>query len=107
MPEVTKYPAGTPSWADLGTPDPDGAVSFYSTRLGWEVDDGAEETGFYRMARKNGKVVAGIAPLMGEGQPTAWTTYISVDDADKTAEAVRENGGQVLMEPMDVMTFGR
>ena len=44
---------------------------------------------------------------MGEGQPPSWTTYVSVDDADKTAARVTEAGGQVLVEPMDVMAAGR
>ena len=106
MPEVTKYPAGTPSWVDLASPDVDRSLDFYGQLLGWTFDEGSPETGGYRMARKGGKSVAGVAPLM-EGQPPAWTTYISVDDADKTAAAVGEAGGQVLMEPMDVMNFGR
>jgi predicted enzyme related to lactoylglutathione lyase len=44
---------------------------------------------------------------MEDGQPPAWTTYISVDDADATAEKVRDAGGNVLAEPMDVMDLGR
>jgi predicted enzyme related to lactoylglutathione lyase len=48
-----------------------------------------------------------MGPLMGEGQPPSWTTYVSVDDADKTAARVTEAGGQVLMEAMDVMAAGR
>ena len=40
-------------------------------------------------------------------QPTAWTTYISVADADETANKVKAGGGSVLVEPMDVMDIGR
>lgn len=109
MPEVTKYPAGTPSWVDLGSPDPDASASFYSDLFGWTVEDAGpvEETGGYRMCMLRDKYVAGLGPLMGEGQPPSWTTYVSVDDADKTAARVTEAGGQVLVEPMDVMTAGR
>ena len=32
-------------------------------------------------------------PLMQEGQPPAWSTYIAVADADATAAAIVENGG--------------
>ena len=46
-------------------------------------------------------------PLMQEGQPPAWSTYVSVEDADATAAKVREAGGTVLAEPMDVMELGR
>ena len=66
-----------------------------------------EETGGYRMCLLRDKIVAGLGPLMDEGQPPSWTTYVSVDDADKTAARVTEAGGQVLVEPMDVMAAGR
>jgi predicted enzyme related to lactoylglutathione lyase len=107
MPEMTKYPAGTPSWVDLGTPDLKGAIRFYGELFGWDIEEGGPEVGGYSMAKVNGHSVAGLGPLMNPGQPTAWTTYVSVDDADKIAELVTEAGGQVIVAPMDVMTFGR
>ncbi len=109
MSERTSYAAGTPSWVDLGTPDLDGAVEFYSGLFGWEVpeSENAEQTGGYRRATKSGADVAGMMPLMQEGQPPAWSTYVSVDDADATAAAVKEAGGAVYAEPMDVMDLGR
>ena len=39
--------------------------------------------------------------------PIFWTTYLASADADKTAEAIKAAGGQVLMEPFDVMDVGR
>ena len=39
MAERTSYSLGTFSWADLSTPDPDGAKAFYSELFGWEADD--------------------------------------------------------------------
>jgi len=49
---------------------------------------------------------AGTGPAQSPGAPW-WTTYISVEDADQTAKVVQDLGGQVLVEPMDVGTFGR
>jgi predicted enzyme related to lactoylglutathione lyase len=63
--------------------------------------------GGYRRATKDGKDVAGAMPLMQEGQPPAWSTYVSVADADATAAAVKDAGGSVISEPMDVMDLGR
>ena len=52
--------------------------------------------------------MAGIGPKQGPpGTPAAWTTYLASDDADETAGKVKAAGGQVLMEPMDVMDVGR
>lgn len=56
---------------------------------------------------QGGKAVAGAGPIQAEGQPPVWTTYVTVEDADATVERVKEAGGAVLMEPMDVMTAGR
>jgi len=109
MPEMTEYPAGTPSWVDLGTPDIDKTVAFYGGLFGWDIPEAenAEQTGGYRTAMSNGKTVAGIMPLMQEGQPPVWSSYVNVDDADATAAKVREAGGTVIAEPMDVMDLGR
>ena len=109
MSERTSYKPGTPCWVDLGSPDLDAAVEFYGGLFGWEVPEpeNSEQTGGYRRATKDGKDVAGMMPLMQEGQPPAWTTYVSVEDAEATAAEVREAGGSVMAEPMDVMDLGR
>jgi uncharacterized protein len=109
MSERTSYAPGTPCWADLGTPDIDAAAAFYGDLFGWSVPEGesSEQTGGYRQAMLRDKPVAGAMPLMQEGQPPAWSTYVSVADADATAAKVREAGGTVMAEPMDVMDLGR
>ena len=109
MSERTSYAPGTPNWVDLGSPDIEASIEFYTALLGWEVpaSENVEQTGGYRRATKNGVDVAGMMPLMQEGQPPAWTTYVSVADADATSAAVKEAGGSVLAEPMDVMDLGR
>lgn len=106
MPE---YAPGTPSWIDLSSPDADAAADFYGRVMGWTAtepgpDDG---TGGYRMFQQDGKNIGGLMPQMEEGQPTVWSTYVSVTDADETAEKVKAAGGKVMVEPMDVMDLGR
>jgi len=109
MSERASYEPGTPCWVDLGSPDLDASVDFYGALFGWQVpeSENIEETGGYRRATKNGADVAGMMPLMQEGQPPAWSGYVSVSDADAVASAVKEAGGSVLAEPMDVMDLGR
>ncbi len=109
MSERISYVPGTPCWVDLGTPDIEGAAGFYGGLFGWSVPEGedSEQTGGYRQAMLRDKPVAGVMPLMQEGQPPAWSTYVSVEDADATAAKVREAGGMVMAEPMDVMGLGR
>ena len=106
MPEVTAYPPGTPSWVDLGSPDVPAAAAFYGGLFGWEAPEGPPEAGGYRMLMYKGHPVAGLGPQMADGRPY-WTTYVSVEDADKTAALVSDAGGGVVVAPMDVMGFGR
>jgi uncharacterized protein len=109
MSERTSYESGTPCWIDLGTPDIEAAAGFYGGLFGWDIpeSENAEQTGGYRQAMLRGKPVAGVMPLMQEGQPPAWSTYVSVEDADATAAKVTEAGGTAIAEPMDVMDLGR
>jgi uncharacterized protein len=106
---MADYAPGTPSWVDLSSPDLDASAAFYGDLFGWEAGEAGpvEETGGYRMFSYSGKMVAGLGPTQGEGHPSVWTTYVSVESADDTAGKVRDAGGQVFLEPMDVMTAGR
>lgn len=107
MPEFTSYAPGTPSWVDHGAKDIDASNSFYSSLFGWDAEDQGEEAGHYTILRKAGKTVAGNMGIMMEGQPSAWTSYVSVEDADKTVEAATQAGATVFAGPMDVMDIGR
>ena len=109
MTEMTTYAPGTPSWVEFGSPDLDASIEFYGGLFGWDVpeSENAEQTGGYRLAMKGDKPASGMMPLMQEGQPPAWTTYVSVEDADATAAAVKEAGGSVIAEPMEVMDLGK
>jgi uncharacterized protein len=109
MSERTSYAPGTPCWVDLATPDIEAAVSFYGDLFGWQVPElpNSAEMGGYRRAKLNGKDVAGVMPLMEEGQPTAWGTHVSVPDAEATMDAVRAAGGEVLVEPMEIADYGK
>jgi predicted enzyme related to lactoylglutathione lyase len=104
MSERTSYAPGTPCWVDLAVPDIEAAEKFYGALFGWEIPElpNSAEMGGYRRAKKGGKDVAGVYPLMEEGQPSAWATYVAVDDAPATGAAIKENGGSAIVEPMDI-----
>jgi uncharacterized protein len=109
MPEISEYAPGTPSWVDLASPDPDASARFYGGLFGWSATDPGpvEESGGYRMLQRDGRDVAGLGPTQAPGQPAMWTTYVSTDDADAVAAKVREAGGRVVMDPLDVLGAGR
>ena len=104
----TPWPAGTPCWIDITVPDLNKAGAFYQGLFGWEVKPGPPEVGGYAMCEIGGRQVAAIAPQMSEQpEPVAWVTFLASTDADDTAARIRAAGGQVLVEPMDVMEAGR
>jgi predicted enzyme related to lactoylglutathione lyase len=107
MTNKTSYLPGEPIWIDLGTPDLDASIAFYGSLFGWTAEKGPEEFGGYTNFSKDGKTVAGLMPLMQEGQPPVWNSYVCTDDADKTTALVADNGGTVHAPPMDVGTLGR
>jgi uncharacterized protein len=109
MPERTSYEPGTPSWVDLGTSDPDAAKRFYGELFGWQAEDAGpvEETGGYAFFTHSGRKVAGVGALQDPQQPTAWSVYVSTDDVDGVVQRVRDAGGMVMVEPMDVMGSGK
>jgi hypothetical protein len=104
---MTASSSGAPAWVDLGTADLEDARRFYSALFGWTAEVSGDEYGGYTTFLLNGHPVAGAGPLYGDGQPTAWSTYIGTDDADEIARRVVAAGGQVLVPPFDVMDQGR
>ena len=104
---MTAPTPGVPNWVDLATADLDDAKRFYGALFGWDAEVSGDEYGGYTTFQLNGLPTAGAGPLFGAGQPTAWSTYFSTDDADRVAERVEAAGGKVLVPPFDVMEQGR
>lgn len=100
-------PEGAPCWADAMFDDVEGAKSFYGDVLGWTYGETSSEFGNYTQAYANGKAVAAVVPPMpGQEGTSQWCLYFATRDAAATAARIRDNGGEVLMEPMQVGDFG-
>lgn len=93
---------GLPGWVELSTDDPAAAAAFYGELFGWTHETSGEGAREYRVASSRGRQVAGIAGKMNPGQPTAWLLYFGCDDLPATIAAVKEAGGRVYMEPMEM-----
>ncbi|MFD2684968.1 VOC family protein [Streptomyces phyllanthi] len=104
---TTRYVTGAPNWLDLGTPDIDGATTFYGGLFGWQFQPGGPETGGYGFFKLEGKTVAGGMENPPEQGPPSWNVYFQTPDADATAKAVEQAHGTVLLRPMDVLDQGR
>jgi predicted enzyme related to lactoylglutathione lyase len=100
--------ARKPIWVDLSSSNAAGSREFYSKLFGWNVEVNPDpQYGGYGRALLGGKDVAGISPTQTPEQPTAWSFYIGTDDAEATARRVRDAGGKVAVEPMDVGDQGK
>jgi uncharacterized protein len=104
--QMPDYAPGVPMWVDVSSPDLDKTRAFYSDLFGWEGQI-MPDAGGYTIFFLGGKMVCAAGPTMGAEQHPSWTTYVCSADADATTQAVRDAGGQVLVEPMDVMGQGR
>jgi len=103
----TSYEPGTPSWADVASPDPEAARAFYRGLFGWTGEPAADPAAMgYTVFMRGEAAVAGCGPNPGEAPPH-WNTYVTVADADAACAAAQAAEGSVLMAGMDVLDAGR
>lgn len=107
MSERESYNPGEFCWVDLAVPDTQAGAEFYKRLMGVEWEAGAEQFGGYGMFTQKGKTVFGMGPTMSDDQPPAWSSYVSVEDADATAAKIKEAGGAVAMGPMEIASAGK
>ena len=111
MKEVEKHPHGVFCWPELATTNPDAAKSFYGSLFGWRAQDRPMPGMVYTMLQLEGRDVGGLYGLTPEetsqGRPPAWLCYVSVDNADAIVKKVKELGGKVIQDTIDVPEAGR
>lgn len=101
------YDHGRFVWHEIITKDAEQAKAFYTELLGWKVEEIDMGEFVYPMLKAGEAPVCGVAPPPMEGVPTHWVSYLSVEDVDAAAKKVVANGGEALMDAMDIPTVGR
>lgn len=98
-------PVGQFSWHELITTNPNDAWAFYQKLFGWEVTSEMDmgPDGIYRMYGARGHTYGGVMakPAAMPG-PSRWNLYARVADLDVAVAATKENGGQIILGPMEV-----
>ncbi|MFE6664826.1 VOC family protein [Streptomyces sp. NPDC057697] len=93
---------GAPCWVSLLVRDLRAAQGFYRDVMGWEFVAGTLG-GTFSVAMAHGHPVAGIGSCSpAPGLPAVWTPYFAVDDADETADRIRERGATLAVGPVKV-----
>ncbi|HXH33841.1 MAG TPA: VOC family protein [Plantibacter sp.] len=101
MSEPRTYPSGVTSWIDLESSELDAAMSFYGALFGWTFEQATPPTAplRYVIAKLDGSDVAGFGETAPGGAPSAWNTYVAVDDIEAACAAVELAGGTVVDPP--------
>jgi predicted enzyme related to lactoylglutathione lyase len=97
---------GSFGWYELTTPDPQGAETFYKAVVGWGSETFPGEMP-YTILTAGGHGMAGLSGPAPGGQPSGWTGYIMVDDADTAAAGIQQAGGELRYGPEDIPGVGR
>ena len=100
-------PVGTPTWFDLMTPDVAKARDFYAALFGWRYIVNGPEVGFYSTAQLEGQTAAGIGQMQpGSNMPSAWSIYLATEDIQADGARIKQLGGQLMMEPLQILDEG-
>lgn len=95
-------------WIELMTDDPDAMCAWYKGAFGYDaVETMQMESGPYSVLSRDGTGRAGVMGKPEAGMPSYWMPYVAVEDVDATVERAKNNGGQSVMEPIDVPHVGR
>jgi predicted enzyme related to lactoylglutathione lyase len=103
------YLPGKFTWFDLATDDPAGARAFYGAVFGWRFRDVQGAPASYTIIENGASRVGGMFARSrppGARVGSRWLSLISVRDAAKTAQLVRQRGGTVLLEPTTIKSRG-
>lgn len=105
-----QIPDGTPIWFELNTADEAKARHFYAATIGWTIARSPmpEHDAYLIASAPDGAAIAGITiPPANVPSLPDWSIYFGTSDVDAAATRVRELGGSIQAEPMDIPGIGR
>jgi predicted enzyme related to lactoylglutathione lyase len=97
-------------WRDLVTEDPAAVKPFYAALFGWEFEERTTLGAPYTIVRQDGVPIAGISRTKRKlpDQPVSqWISFLSVTNVDRAAEIVQQDGGRIVVGPLDLPRVGR
>lgn len=112
MPNIDIHKPGSFCWIELATTDQNAAKKFYGSLFGWNANDTAMGPGdFYTIFQLEGRAAAAGCTLrkdqLDRGVPPHWMLYVTVENADASADRAGKLGGKVLAPAFDVFEAGR
>ncbi|WP_431283372.1 VOC family protein [Humitalea sp. 24SJ18S-53] len=90
-------------WAELSSPDPAAAITFYGDMFGWRQKGAMPmgPLGDYQFLHAGEINLGAVMPVV-PGGAKAWQYYFHVPDIDDAASRLAAGGGMILQEPMAI-----
>jgi len=112
MKKIEKHAPGSFCWIELATTDQNAAKKFYSSLLGWAVDDNpmgpSEIYSIFKLQDGNVGAAYTMRPdQRAQGMPPNWMLYVASHNCDLTVKSAGELGGKICAPPFDVADAGR
>ena len=108
---TTSLPQGKFLWHELVTSDVEGAKSFYSRVVGWNVEPFEASPTPYWLWTAFGHPAAGLMGLpeesLQQGIPPYWLGYVHCSNLNSSCEQVRNLGGEIVIPPVEMDGVGR
>ena len=100
-------------WYELMTTDAAAAKQFYDPVVGWSFgsEPVAPDVNYRMINRTDGGMAGGVLQLtkknLDGGARPLWIAYLHTADVDAAVEAIKADGGEVMMAPWDQPGVGR
>jgi len=113
MSEFNHPKHGEICWHELNTRNLSAAKEFYKGLFGWQIEQSKVTEMPYEEIHLGEKPFGGMMEINeGWGEnwqkiPSAWMTYIAVDDIAEAVAKIRKHGGGVCIEPFDAPGVGK
>ncbi|MEI9972505.1 MAG: VOC family protein [Ignavibacteriota bacterium] len=91
---------------ELNTTDVDAAKAFYGKLFSWTLEDVPMGDGTYTMVKPGSGTGGGIMKHPMPGAPSAWLSYVEVDDVKASTAKAKELGAQIIVDVTEVMGKG-
>ncbi|MHC4939091.1 MAG: VOC family protein [Planctomycetota bacterium] len=102
---------GEIGWFDLTVPDAKAVRDFYRAVVGWDSQDHdmGEYSDYEMVVPSTGQRVAGVCHARGPNAeiPPQWMLYITVADMEASIAACESGGGEVVVPPREVGSYGK
>lgn len=105
-PQAAADAPGHVGWRELHTDDGEGAIAFYASLFGWTKGDAIDMGGHgvYQIFSVGGVPAGGVMTRSPDAPAPFWLFYFNVEGIDAATSRVRNGGGRIIAEPMQVPT---